>query len=117
MYGAYPRLFELSTAPEKIEVSNNLDDWDWEDALYQVDYLVDPSGSWHVDAENIGWRNMSGEKDFTCNSASDWLREVAGFDCAWSMQIMVHDQDNITAYVYHHDSPTGELREITRIGG
>ena len=123
----YGRLFELSE-DTKLTITNActcyIDDdtpSDYcfgdcfeNDAMY-LDDLIDCTGTWHVDAEDIGWRNMSGEKDFDCSDPESWLQAVAGFDCVWTMQIMIQDKDNIDAYVYHHDSPTGERRVIRRI--
>ena len=87
----------------------------WECDLEYLDELVSCPGEWHVDAEDIGWQNRTGEKDFICDNSADWMREVCGFDCDYTMQVVVNDPNHITAYVYHHDSPMGELREVRRV--
>ncbi|MHA1805936.1 MAG: hypothetical protein ACTSX2_00005, partial [Candidatus Thorarchaeota archaeon] len=62
-------------------------------------------------------RNQSGYKQFRADNLLDWVRQVTGFDCSCHVQITA-DPDNpdvIEAYVYHHDSPTGEYRKLQRM--
>lgn len=130
----YGSLFSLSKAVVKLEISDQctctyLDENDeevqseycdgwcsewWEYELKQMGVI---GKTWHVEAHDIGWRNLSGSKTFTCTSARNFVQQISGMDCSCTVQIMASRRKpaTLTAYVYHHDSPTGELREIRRI--
>ena len=89
----------------------------WEDNLDYLNELVDCKGYWHVDAEQIGWRNYSGELTFEAENAEEWINHIVGFKCEWTFCISVisENKTSIVANVYHHDSPTGESRYIRRL--
>lgn len=114
----YARLFERSDAPIKIRLGEIMDGWEWEDELRYLDDTIGILDThWHVKAENIGWRNRSGEKMVYAEDVMDWVRQVCGFDCSCHVHILA-DPDNkneMEAYIYHHDSPTGEYRKLTRM--
>lgn len=130
----YNALFKLTKAPVKITLTNTctcsyLDENDeevqaeycdgfcWECECDYIESLGIVGKSWHVDAEDIGWRNLSGTKDFHCTSGAQFLQEIVGMDTEYTIQIVAKRRKpaTLTAYVYHHDSPMGELREIRRI--
>ncbi|MBW2647766.1 MAG: hypothetical protein JRE23_16655 [Deltaproteobacteria bacterium] len=92
----------------------------WECDLDYLNTMVGAEGCWKVAAEQIGWTNYSAEGVFEVDNPEDWIRKVVGFDCAWTFRIlsMARIEDEVVsliAKVYHHDSPTGEPRFVTRI--
>ena len=109
---------------ESIEMSNSctcgLDDGDcdncWDSDLDYLDSLIHCAGIWQVEAHNIGWNNKDGFLIFEADNAEEWIMQVVGFSCEWTFKIpeITQGQDEITAFVYHHDSPTGETRIISK---
>ncbi len=112
----------------EFELTNSCEDWEWEDYLEDIKYIFGGHCYFHVEAENVGWRNLHGYKYLEADPADDpvdFLRQVLGFtrDPAWTVKIKItqeqldlfHEKDKPAQclwIVYHHDSPTGETRTV-----
>jgi hypothetical protein len=118
-----------NTKTLELEFTNSCDDWEWEDALNDVEYFFSGHYYFHFEGWKMGWRNIGGqmllEIDVKENPA-DFLRAIASFDTAWIIRIKIQEDhaENLrngefpaefSATVYHHDSPTGEGRKVRAV--
>lgn len=72
----------------------------------------DCEGYFVVTGSSMGWRNLSGSKSFYSSDVDEFIKNVAGLDCEYSMELKIDKKGHISGRVSHHDSPTGEGREI-----
>lgn len=83
--------------------------------LDELDYCYDFSGKWIAFGSAIGWRNQTGHKIFEAENATSFIREAFGMDCNFSVKLYIEDDKYFYAVYSHHDSPTGEYRDIVRV--
>ncbi|MCF6252738.1 MAG: hypothetical protein L3J75_15945 [Methylococcaceae bacterium] len=88
-----------------------LDD-QWENLLVDLtDKLneINPDGYWHVEVENYGWRNISGQQDIEAVDARTFLSKILpATDCTFHVYIdESHPFKEIKIQNFHHDSPVG----------
>lgn len=89
-------------------------DWIEVEAIFdRLDAEFDFADRWIVFASGIGWRNLEGHKTFEAGNAQDFIVKSFGFDCDFSVKLYKVPQGFEATY-YHHDSPTGESREMIR---
>jgi hypothetical protein len=79
----------------------------WEDTTdYLTEILKDknPSGKWHVEVENFGWRKMSGSADIVAKDGREFLQKILPeTDCYF--KIYEHGDVSLIINNAHHDSP------------
>jgi hypothetical protein len=88
--------------------------WLMEDFLddFRMDmHQMNPNGSWHAEGINIGWRKLSGYKDFSTTDAEELIQYIAPKTQSYRGQCRVYDY-HIELTLYHHDAPTGESYTI-----
>jgi len=73
--------------------------------------------AFYVEGSSMGWRNQHGFKTFTADNGRDFINGVVGLDCDYTLYLYEHGEpgnDNYYLYgsVSHHDSPTGEGRQV-----
>lgn len=94
----------------KLELETSYDEVEWEMGIDYLNELIndmDNAGdSWKAEGRNMGWRNLTGHKEFRANNGEEMLREVLpDTDCKCDIEVFT---DRIEMIVYHHDSPMGE---------
>lgn len=87
---------------------------DFHDDLRMDMHQMNPSGSWHAEGTNIGWRKLSGHKDFCTTDAEELIHYIAPRTQSYRGQCRVYN-DRIEFTMYHHDAPTGESYVITPV--
>lgn len=91
------------------------DGWLWQDFLMEVETWLDKTEDhiFVVQAEQIGWRNHKGYQIFSTDDPARFVRGVYGIkDDHSAIRFWEHKDADLSATVYHHDSPTGESRTI-----
>jgi hypothetical protein len=96
--------------------------WDWSDEICQELFWEEIenefgslSGDWICFAENIGWRNRSGCKTFHSETPIGFVSKAIGLNTSdYDFTLEKNKFGTYVMKVYHHDSPTGESREIYR---
>ena len=83
-------------------------EWGWQDLC---DYLTElmkrnPHGGWKAEANNFGWRSLSGHKFFHAETGQDLLREVLP-DCECTFTVYRYGK-GLAINNAHHDSPVGK---------
>lgn len=74
---------------------------------------VNPTDSWKADGFDLGWQKRRGYKFFHAKTGKDLLREILpNTDCTF--KVFKNENNTLTIFNYHHDSPTGERYEIGR---
>ena len=66
-----------------------------------------------VEGYNMGWRNLSGHKEFTINKPIDVFNEVIPNTSQLTFKIDKLSENKYTIRISHHDSPMGEHYELT----
>ena len=66
-----------------------------------------------VEGSNIGWRNLSGHKEFTINKPIDVYHEIIPNTSQLTYKIEKLSENKYTIRISHHDSPMGEHYELT----
>ena len=77
----------------------------WEDFTYGLEEEL------YVKGSNMGWRNRSGEKEFTLNEPIDMFREIAP-ECDLTYKMEKVKEGEYEVRISHHDSPMGEYYNI-----
>ena len=102
----------------KLEISNCCEDWEWEDALYDLEHnflkTINEDLIFFIEGRNMGWRNQSGSMCKSFESALDFLRGVFP-DCQWNATFTLEDK-RLFIRLSHHDSPMGEQYEVMKAG-
>lgn len=91
------------------------DQWDYLlETLSEKLNQINPDGYWHCEAENFGWRNLSGYKDFEADDAKTFLSHILPkTECTFDIYIDdSHPFNKISITNYHHDSPCGEFYTV-----
>lgn len=112
---AYYRDDEGMSEEEAQEAANNTDlDFEWECFTECVNEWLENQTATHflITARGLGWRNQSGYKIIATEKAEEFIKALVGFDCEYTLRCFESDKSLLTASVYHHDSPTGESREV-----
>ncbi len=65
----------------------------------------------HVESSNMGWRNRSGEKQFTIMDTIDVFREIAP-ECDLTYKMEKVKDGEYEVRISHHDSPMGEYYNL-----
>jgi hypothetical protein len=107
-----------NTDDEKIEKYFYNDDF--ESNWYYQNFLdnIDDEFKKHVDknvnvvAKNMGWRNLSGEKNFILERPIDIINQIK-VNSDFNMYIYKLDKNKYHIKQSHHDAPTGENYYIT----
>lgn len=88
--------------------------WDWlTEDLTNLITEVNPNGCWKAEGHNMGWRHLSGTKEFKATNGIEFLKELLPkADVSFEIYL---NRKTIRMKVYHHDAPTGELYTIRRI--
>lgn len=85
----------------------------WEDFSYYITLVFPLEKKYVVLGSNMGWQNREGWTVIdNAESGEDFIRQLVGFDCDSTIKIYKQNDNTFTARVSHHDSPTGEGREI-----
>ena len=71
----------------------------------------------HVTGSNMTWRNVHGENTFVADTGKDFIKQVVGLNCEYTLYLYEHGEPGDDGYhlygsVSHHDSPTGEGRTV-----
>ena len=71
---------------------------------------INPTGYWHCQVKNFGWRSLSGSTQFEAEDAQTFLSSfLPDTDCTFNIYI---DESKpvpeINIQNFHHDSPTGK---------
>lgn len=97
-----------------LEIEPYPDEFDWEDFCIALGTLVKkrfPTGYVMCEAENLGWRHLSGYKVFYINTEADAERVGGSFltnfmpDCEWSASVYsLNRGKGLYFSVSHHDA-------------
>lgn len=98
-----------------LDTNNLCDECDWEFFLIELGTLVSQrftTGYVLCEAENMGWRHLSGYKVFECD-LNDTLEDLGRSflnafcpDCDWSARVYSYKNDTgLYLNVTHHDNP------------
>ena len=93
---------------------------DFESNWYYQNFLdnIDDEFKKHIDknvnvvAKNMGWRNLSGEKNFTLEKPMDIINQIK-VNTDFNMYIYKLGKNKYHIKQSHHDAPTGEKYYIT----
>ena len=93
---------------------------DFESNWYYQNFLdnIDDEFKKHIDknvnvvAKNMGWRNLSGEKNFTLEKPIDIINQIK-VNTDFNMYIYKLGKNKYHIKQSHHDAPTGENYYIT----
>jgi hypothetical protein len=80
----------------------------WDDLIYELMEILkkkSPTGNWHIEVKNFGWRNLNGEKDFHVDNARAWLCNILP-DTQCKFKIHNYGR-GLAIQNFHHDNPTG----------
>jgi len=69
-------------------------------------------GNWHIEGENIGWRNRKGSKDVVAKTGGELIDSIAP-NSDFSFEVRDFGGKGLYIKLFHHDSPTGEDYYIT----
>ena len=85
----------------------------WEDFTYglEEEFTQHIGKDVYVNGSNMGWRNRSGEKEFTLNEPIDMFREIAP-ECDLTYKMEKVKEGEYEVRISHHDSPMGEYYNI-----
>ncbi len=105
--------------PEEVTQDHQFFEWEFfMSQLLECMRHVDTheTGLWVWECDHIGWRNQTGgnfiEVDVDSHTcAADFLRGITP-DCDCTVRFETDGHRSINGSVSHHDSPTGEYREI-----
>jgi hypothetical protein len=98
----------------KLEMSNCCEDWEWEDALDDLEHnflnVINEDLNFYITGRNMTWRNLEG---YMCKSFKNALEFCRGVfpDCEWNATFTLEDK-RLFIRLSHHDSPTGEHYEV-----
>lgn len=92
-----------------------IDELHWEDFEQRLDdeFTQHIGKEVKVEAYNMGWRNLSGHKEFTINKPIDVFNEVIPNTSQLTFKIDKLSENKYTIRISHHDSPMGEHYELT----
>ena len=88
-----------------------VDHWDFFREDLEEEFRKHIGKTIYVEGRNMGWRNRSGEKTFILNKTIDMFREIAP-ECDLTYYIEKVSNNEYSAKIAHHDSPTGEYYAI-----
>jgi len=96
----------------------------WEDLCAWVEDWMNTNDFHHfyTEATNMTWRNFDGAKMFVADTGEDFIRQVVGLDCDYSLSLYERGKPGDDGYhlygsVRHHDSPAGEGRVVYLVAG
>ena len=107
-----------NTDDKKIEQYFYNDDfesnWYYQNFLYNIDdeFKKHIDKNVNVVAKNMGWRNLSGEKNFTLEKPIDIINQIK-VNTDFNMYIYKLGKNKYHIKQSHHDAPTGENYYIT----
>lgn len=87
---------------------------DFIDDLRNDMYEMNPGGSWHAEGSNMGWRKLSGHKDFSTTDSEELIHYIAPKTQSYNGKCEVYE-NRIEFTIYHHDAPTGESYIVTPV--
>lgn len=107
-----------------LEIEPYPDEFEWEDFLIALGTLVKKrfnTGYVKCEANNLGWRHLSGYKVFSCDISNNEERVGGSFlssfmpDCEWSARVYsLNSGKGLYFSVSHHDAQ-GESYYLTPI--
>jgi len=111
--GLYDRAEEL--AREDVYGDSDLFSSAWDDLKEYLTELIEernPSGDWHIEGTNLGWRHQSGSKTLHAKTGEELLRGfLPDTDCIFYFY-NIPNSKGFHVVNYHHDAPTGESYDI-----
>lgn len=92
---------------------SDLYQWEWQDlidALTETLCEIAPDGRFRAEGRNMGWRHLSGYKDFTAMDGRAFLRALLpNTDCTFRIE---REGQALHIRNAHHDAPTGEFYTV-----
>lgn len=83
--------------------------WQWEDLLDSLSEKlkeINPTGRWHAEVKNFGWRGQNGWNEFDAGDAKTFLRKILpATECTF--RIFIDPDNTLRIQNFHHDSPCG----------
>ena len=93
------------------ELQPYADEFEFEDFQLEIDYhfSIYLGKKVFVEGKDLGWRNLSGEKNFTLKKTDQIWQELAPRNTDFSFWIEDTNDDHVfKAVCSYHDSPIGE---------
>lgn len=88
---------------------SDLYQWQWEDLLDSLGEKlkeINPTGRWHAEVKNFGWRSQNGWNEFDADDAKTFLHKILpNTDCTF--RIFIDPDKTLRLQNFHHDSPCG----------
>jgi len=105
---------------EDIESDYDFWQWSWRDLYEAVTNWLEENNIHHfyVEGQRMGWRNRSGHRLLSVDTGEQFIRGVLNLDCDVTFRFYGEEKirglNKIVLYgtVWHHDSPTGESRQV-----
>lgn len=88
--------------------SPHLSQSDWDHICSELTDWMDGEDAWHCEADGIGWRKLSGSKDFQATSGEDLLRAVLP-DTECTFSIYKEEDAKMLRIVNSHHDAHGEV--------
>jgi hypothetical protein len=71
---------------------------------------LSPSGVFHIEGRNMGWRHLSGSLDLQAQDAREFIEKSFPKTNDWRLEgIFCPRIKELTYRLYHHDAPMGEV--------
>lgn len=90
----------------------------WENFLDNLSYemeKINKSIYWRDTAKNMGWRNLSGYKEFEAKTPRELLEAITPNTQDYSIYFYKGGKTFFYAKISHHDAPMGETHRIQAI--
>jgi len=105
---------ELDIEKAERMIGEDSDYWtiQWESFTEYLTELMKGQEYWRSDATNMGWRHLTGYREFKATTGEEFIRAISPNDSDCSYQITPHYK-GFKIRIAHHDAPMGEHHLVT----